>query len=108
VTEIVDAIRVMVVDDHPIWRDGVRADLERSGAAAVVGEASDGGEAIEKARDAMPEVILMDLRMPTVTGVDAIRQIVEESPHVRVIVLSVSAEEADVLEAVRSARPATC
>jgi DNA-binding NarL/FixJ family response regulator len=95
------AIRVMVVDDHPIWRDGVRADLERSGTATVVGEASDGGEAIEKAREAMPEVILMDLRMPTVTGVDAIRQIVDESPHVRIIVLSVSAEEADVLEAVK-------
>jgi DNA-binding NarL/FixJ family response regulator len=96
-----EAIRVMVVDDHPIWRDGVRADLERSGTATVVGEASDGGEAIEKAREAMPEVILMDLRMPTVTGVDAIRQIVDESPHVRIIVLSVSAEEADVLEAVK-------
>jgi DNA-binding NarL/FixJ family response regulator len=101
VNALSDLIRVMVVDDHPIWRDGVRADLERSGAAAVVGEASDGGEAIEKAREAMPEVILMDLQMPTVTGVDAIRQIVDESPHVKIIVLSVSAEEADVLEAVK-------
>lgn len=100
-TEDTDAIRVMVADDHPIWRDGVRADLERSGMAVVVGEASDGGEAIEKAREAMPEVILMDLRMPTVTGVDAIRRIVEDAPHVKIIVLSVSAEEADVLEAVK-------
>ncbi len=95
-----DSILVMVVDDHPVWRDGVRADLERSG-ATVVAEASDGGEAIEKAREAMPEVILMDLQMPTVGGVDAIRRIVEESPHMKVIVLSVSAEEADVLEAVK-------
>jgi DNA-binding NarL/FixJ family response regulator len=94
-------IRVMVADDHPIWRDGVRADLERSGLATVVGEASDGGEAIEKARETMPEVILMDLQMPTVTGVDAIRQIVDESPHIKIVVLSVSAEEADVLEAVK-------
>lgn len=78
-----DTIRVMVVDDHPIWRDGLRADLERTGAASVVGEASDGGEAIEKAREAMPEVILMDLQMPTVAGVDAIRQIVEEAPTSR-------------------------
>jgi DNA-binding NarL/FixJ family response regulator len=101
VSEQVEPIRVMVVDDHPIWRDGVRADLEGSGVAVVVGEASDGGEAIDKAREAMPEVILMDLQMPTVSGVDAIRRIVEESPHVKVIVLSVSAEEADVLEAVK-------
>jgi DNA-binding NarL/FixJ family response regulator len=97
----VPPIRVMVVDDHPIWRDGVRADLEASGDAAVVAEASDGGEAIELAREAMPEVVLMDLRLPTVSGVDAIRQIVEESPHVKVLVLSASGEEADVLEAVK-------
>jgi DNA-binding NarL/FixJ family response regulator len=101
VNDPAEPIRIMIVDDHPIWRDGVRADLERSNSATVVGEASDGGEAIEIAREAMPEIILMDLRMPTVTGVDAIRQIVEESPHVRIIVLSVSAEEADVLEAVK-------
>lgn len=96
-----EVVRVMVVDDHPIWRDGVRSDLERSGVATVVAEASDGGEAIEAAREHMPEVVLMDLRMPTVGGVDAIRQIVEESPHVKVIVLSASGEEADVLEAVK-------
>jgi DNA-binding NarL/FixJ family response regulator len=96
-----DAMRVMVVDDHPVWRDGVKGDLERSGAATVVAEASDGGEAIEQAREAMPDLILMDLRMPGVSGVDAIRQIVEESPHVKVLVLSASAEESDVLEAVK-------
>jgi DNA-binding NarL/FixJ family response regulator len=92
----------MVVDDHPIWRDGIRTDLEASGFAAVVAEASDGGEAIDRAREAMPEVILMDLRMPVVSGVDAIRRIVDESPHVRVLVLSASGEEADVLEAVKA------
>lgn len=100
-SDVADTVRVMIVDDHPIWRDGLRADLERSGAASVVGEASDGGEAIEKALETMPELILMDLQMPTVGGVDAIRRIVEESPHVKIIVLSVSAEEADVLEAVK-------
>jgi DNA-binding NarL/FixJ family response regulator len=95
-------IRVMVVDDHPVWRDGVRADLEASGEATVVAEASDGGEAVERARDAMPEVILMDLQLPTVSGVEATRRIIEESPHVKVLVLSASAEEADVLEAVKA------
>jgi DNA-binding NarL/FixJ family response regulator len=97
-----EPIRVMVVDDHPMWRDGVRADLEASGTATVVAEASDGGEAVEKARAAMPEVILMDLQMPTVSGVEATRLIVGESPHIKVLVLSASAEEADVLEAVKA------
>ncbi|MFL5737096.1 MAG: response regulator [Actinomycetota bacterium] len=96
-----DPIRIMVVDDHPVWRDGVKGDLEHSGAATVVAEASDGGDAIEQAREAMPDLVLMDLRMPGVSGVDAIRQIVEESPHIKILVLSASAEESDVLEAVK-------
>jgi two-component system nitrate/nitrite response regulator NarL len=50
---------VMVVDDHPVWRDGVRADLEVSGRVEVVAEAADGGDAIERAREAMPELVLM-------------------------------------------------
>lgn len=96
-----DRLRVLVVDDHPVWRDGVRADLDASGRAQVVAEARDGGEAIERARETMPDVILMDLNLPTMRGVDAIRRIVEESPHVKVLVLSASGEEADVLEAVK-------
>ena len=96
-----EAIRVLIVDDHPVWRDGVRSDLEAAG-HAVVGEASDGREAIETARDCMPEVVLMDLQMPHVSGVEATRRIVEESPHVKVLVLSASAEEKDVLEAVKA------
>src|ERR687896_1396100 len=96
-----EPVRVMVVDDHPVWRDGVRSDLESAG-HAVVGEASDGREAIALARDCMPEVILMDLQLPHVSGVEATRRIVEESPHVKVLVLSASAEEKDVLEAVKA------
>jgi DNA-binding NarL/FixJ family response regulator len=95
-------VRVLVVDDHPMWRGGVRADLEGSGKAEVVGEASDGGEAIEFARTMMPDVILMDLQLPHVTGVDATRAIIEESPHTKILVLSASAEESDVLEAVKA------
>lgn len=97
-----DGIRVLIVDDHPVWRDGVRSDLEAAGWAEVVGEASDGGEAVEAAISSMPDVVLMDLQMPTVSGVEATRQIVEAAPHVRVLVLSASAEEKDVLEAVKA------
>jgi DNA-binding NarL/FixJ family response regulator len=95
-------IRVLVVDDHPVWRDGVRSDLEGAGVATIVGEASDGGEAVELARTEMPDVVIMDLNLPTVKGSEATRRIVEESPHVRVLVLSASGEEADVLEAVKA------
>lgn len=97
-----EPLRVMIVDDHPVWRDGLRADLEAAGVAEVVAEAADGGEAIELARDAMPEIVLMDLQLPSVSGVDATRRIIEESPHVKILVLSASAEEADVLEAVKA------
>jgi DNA-binding NarL/FixJ family response regulator len=97
-----DEISVVIVDDHPVWRDGVRADLERRGIATVVGEASDGGEAIDVVLEKMPDVVLMDLQMPTVSGAEATRRIVEEAPHVKVLILSASAEEADVLEAVKA------
>ena len=96
-----EPIRVLVVDDHPVWRAGVRADLERSGAAVVVAEAADGGEAIELAIEHMPDVVLMDLRLPTVQGVDAIRRIAEDVPHAKILVLSASGDERDVLEAVK-------
>lgn len=97
-----EPIRVMVVDDHPMWRDGVKSDLESSGTAEVVAEASDGGEAIERALDIMPDVVLMDLQLPNLSGAEAIRRIVEQSPHMKILVLSASAEEADVLEAVKA------
>jgi DNA-binding NarL/FixJ family response regulator len=96
-----ERIRVLIVDDHPVWRDGVKADLERSGVVEVVAEAADGGEAIEQARAVVPDLVLMDLNMPAVSGTEAIRRIVEETPSVKVLVLSASAAEADVLEAVK-------
>jgi DNA-binding NarL/FixJ family response regulator len=97
-----EQVRVLVVDDHPVWRDGVKADLEKSGEVEVVAQAADGGEAIVQAREAMPDVVLMDLQLPVVSGVEATRAIIAESPHVRVLVLSASGEEADVLEAVKA------
>jgi DNA-binding NarL/FixJ family response regulator/tRNA A-37 threonylcarbamoyl transferase component Bud32 len=99
---LTESIRVMVVDDQPVARDGVRADLESAGDFRIVAEAADGDEAILRAREVTPDVILMDLRMPTMSGVDATRRIVQDSPQVKVLMFSASAEEADVLEAVKA------
>jgi DNA-binding NarL/FixJ family response regulator len=95
-------IRVMVVDDHPVWRDGIRQDLERVRTATVVADASDGGEAIDIVPDTMPDVVLMDLRLPTVPGIEAIRRIAADTPHVKILVLSATGDEADVIEAVKA------
>jgi DNA-binding NarL/FixJ family response regulator len=103
-----DRVKVMVVDDHPVWRDGVRADLEGSGRVEVVAEATDGGDAIKRAREAMPEGVLMDLNLPTVPGVEGDPAHRRGVPHVKVLVLSASAEEADVLEAVKVGPAAIC
>lgn len=97
-----EPIRIVVADDHPVWRDGLRADFAASGVAEIVGEAGDGGEAIEVALEQLPDVVLMDLNMPTVNGVDATRRIIEEAPTIKVLILSASGEEADVLEAVKA------
>jgi DNA-binding NarL/FixJ family response regulator len=96
-----EPIRVVLVDDHPALRDGVRSDLERSGIATVVGEAADGEEAIALVREAVPDVVVMDLDLPTVSGTEAIRAIVQGSPGAKILVLTVSDAEGDVLEAVK-------
>ncbi len=95
-------VRVVLVDDHPVWRDGIREDLARLGAAVTVAEAGGGDEAIVRVRETMPDVVLMDLTLPGMDGIEATRRIVEESPHVKVLVVSASADEKDVLEAIKA------
>lgn len=93
-------VRVVVVDDHPMWRDGVRADLERDGDFLVVGQAGGVAEAVEVAQRHRPELVLMDLTLPDGSGSDATAQILGRLPDTRVLVLSASGEQADVLAAV--------
>lgn len=95
------AIRVMVVDDHPMWRDAVARDLAESG-LDVVATAGDGAEALRRAPAVRPDVVVLDLQMPQVGGVEATRRIVAELPGTRVLVLTASGEQADVLEAVKA------
>jgi DNA-binding NarL/FixJ family response regulator len=91
----------MVVDDHPIWRDGVARDLaERE--FEVVATAGDAAAAVRIAGTVRPDVVLMDLNLGSASGVDAIREITGALPETRVLVLSASGEHADVLEAVKA------
>jgi len=94
-------VRVMVVDDHPIWREGVARDLAEAG-FTVVATAGDGAAAVRIAAAARPEVVLMDLQLPVSSGVDATRAIIAADPTARVLVLSASGEDADVLQAVKA------
>ena len=93
-------IRVMVVDDHPIMRDGLRDALEASGRFEVVGQAADGEEAVRIVEGLGPEVIVMDVMMPGMDGIDACREIMELLPDTRVLMLTASNEEDAVIEAV--------
>ena len=93
-------IRVMVVDDHPIMRDGLRDALEASGRFEVVGQAEDGEEAVRTVEGLGPEVIVMDVMMPGKDGIDACREIMELLPDTRVLMLTASTEGDAVIEAV--------
>jgi len=95
-------VRLMLVDDHPVWRQAMQAALEHAGVAEVVGEAADGEAAVAEATRARPDVILMDLHLPRLTGTEATAAILEQLPGARILMLSSSGEEDDVLEAVRS------
>ena len=95
-----DRIRVMVVDDHPIVRSGLREVLEASGRLEVVGQAGDGEEAVRTVEGLRPEVIVMDVMMPRKDGVDACREIMELLPETRVLMLTASTQEDAVIEAI--------
>ncbi|MEV6169791.1 response regulator transcription factor [Streptomyces sp. NPDC051954] len=95
------AIKVMVVDDHPMWRDAVARDLGESG-FDVVATAGDGDQAVRRAKAAAPDVLVLDLNLPAKPGVQVCKELVGHNPALRVLVLSASGEHADVLEAVKS------
>ena len=94
-------LRVMVVDDHPIWRDAVARDLAEAG-FEVVATAGDGRQAIRLAGTVQPDVVVLDLQLPDISGVQVARALAASDRPPRVLVLSASGEHADVLEAVKA------
>jgi two-component system nitrate/nitrite response regulator NarL len=98
----VDPIRVLIVDDHHLFRRGVSALLAEREDIEVAGEATNGREAIERARELMPDVILMDIKMPELDGLAAARQLKAEMPYVRIIMLTVSETDEDLFEAIKA------
>lgn len=94
-------IRMIIVDDHPVVRDGLRGIFADDDAFEVVGEAADGPEALVVAMRTNPDVVLMDLRMPKMSGAEVIRRLREQTPGIRVLVLTTFDNDADVLPAIK-------
>jgi DNA-binding NarL/FixJ family response regulator len=92
-------VRVVLVDDHDLFRTGLRNLLEEQG-VQVIGEAAGGAEAVRIVRELAPDVVVMDLNMPGMTGVEATRQISNVAPLTRVVVLTISDQDADVMDAI--------
>ncbi|HET8761156.1 MAG TPA: response regulator transcription factor [Nitrospiria bacterium] len=95
-------IRVLIADDHQVVRDGLSAILQTKDDIVVVGEAKDGVEAVEKTKQLQPDVVLMDISMPRMTGVEATRKIKEQCPSVRVVVLTMYEEEEYIFDLVKT------
>lgn len=97
-----ERIRVLIADDHPLIREGLNSLLERQEDLDVVGVANSGPDAISQAQELEPDVILMDIRMPEIDGVEATRRIRQESPHIRVIILTVYEDDASIFSAIKA------
>jgi two-component system nitrate/nitrite response regulator NarL len=95
-------IRILLIDDHTLFRSGVRALLQRQSDFEVVDEAADGVEGIKRAKQHRPDVILLDLNMPGLSGLEALQLLTEDLPECAVIVLTVSEEGEELASALRS------
>ncbi len=95
-----EELRVLLVDDHDLFRTGLRNLLQEHGGLNVLAEAANGADAVRLVRELAPDVVVMDLNMPEMSGVEATRHIATLSPLTRVIVLTISDEDADVLDAI--------
>ncbi|MFZ2957650.1 MAG: response regulator transcription factor [Candidatus Ozemobacteraceae bacterium] len=94
--------KIIVADDHKIVREGLRTLLEKVSGFKVVGEACDGVQVVEKANELQPHLIIMDISMPVLNGIEASRQILQKLPHTKIIALSMHADRRFVLEALKA------
>ena len=99
---MIDKLTILIADDHPMFRKGLRALLNSISAVELVGEATNGEEAVALAEKLQPDVILMDLQMPGGGGLPAIRQIVQTSPHIGILVVTMFEDDDSVFAAMRS------
>jgi DNA-binding NarL/FixJ family response regulator len=97
-----EPLRVLIADDHPLFRNGMRALLAADPDTEVAGEATTGDEAIALAATLQPDVILMDIQMPGVSGIEATRQILHTSPHIRILVVTMFEDDHSVFTAMRA------
>jgi DNA-binding NarL/FixJ family response regulator len=97
-----EPIRTMIVDDHALFRRGLEMVLDEEPDIELVGQASDGTEAVEKAAESVPDVVLMDIRMPRSNGIEACRAMKEATPSAKIVILTISDEEEDLFEAIRA------
>jgi len=97
-----ERISVLLADDHALFRDGLISLLSTQDEIEVVGVANDGLETLEKARELVPDLILMDIKMPRCNGLEATRLIKEEMPHIRIVMLTVSEDDQDLFEAIKN------
>ena len=97
-----ERIRVLLADDHPVFRYGMRALLSAAPDTELVGEATDGEEAVARALELRPDVILMDLNMPNLNGIEATQKILKASPHTSILMVTMSEEDESVVAAVRA------
>ena len=97
-----DVIRALVVDDHTLFRKGLRSLLEHTSGMEVVGEASTGPEAVTLAQELVPDVVLMDIQMPVMTGIEATKQILQENPHIGIILVTMFDDSESVLSGMRA------
>lgn len=99
---VIKKIRVLIADDHQVVREGLTSVLESKGDIEVVGLAADGREAVQRARELAPDVVIMDISMPNMNGVEATRQIKKESPQIGVVVLTMYGDEEYIFDLVRA------
>jgi DNA-binding NarL/FixJ family response regulator len=97
-----DLIRILVVDDHVLFRDGIRALIEADPELELAGEAANGREAISAAEELQPDVVLMDVKMPDMDGIQATRTIVQTSPHIRSLTLTMLEDDHSIFAAMRA------